>query len=63
MLSNVNDEPVEVILNASNFPLTDAQILRIDEENRYTLTGEALNGPPLTIPEKGCVEIQLFDLA
>ena len=42
---------------------TDAvQILRIDEENLYTLTGETLESGRLPLPQNGCVEIKLLDL-
>ena len=39
------------------------EILRIDEENRYTLTGEQIVDGKLALPANACVEIKLFDLA
>lgn len=62
VISNPTDEPITVSLDISGFEETDAQIYRIDEENRYTLTGEALLNNTLEIPEYGCVEIKLWDL-
>jgi hypothetical protein len=43
--------------------LDRALVLRIDEENRYTATGEDVRCGELTIPAYGCVEIKLFDLS
>ena len=61
VLSNTNAEPVEINLSLAGFNVSEAQFLRIDEENRYTCTGEAL-GEKLLLPALGCVEIRLFDL-
>lgn len=62
VLSNVTDEPLSVELALDGFEATDVQVLRIDEENRYTLTGETVSDTTLTIPENGCVVIRLWDL-
>ena len=61
-IANTNPYPVELTLEFNNFDYTDAQVLRIDGENRYTLTGESINGGVITIPANGCMEIKLFDL-
>ena len=61
VIANVNQEPVKLSLDIRNFPTGEVQILRIDEENTYTLTGEVLGGE-LLLPENSCVEIKLFDL-
>lgn len=62
VISNTNDTPLSLEFDIKNFPTADGQVLRIDEENRYTLTGEKLIGRFLNIPENGCVEIKLYDL-
>ena len=61
VIANVHQEPVNLSLDIRNFPTGEAEILRIDEENTYTLTGETL-GDELLLPENSCVEIKLFDL-
>ena len=61
VIANVHQEPVKLSLDIRNFPTGEAEILRIDEENTYTLTGETL-GDELLLPENCCVEIKLFDL-
>ena len=43
-------------------PTDNAQVCRIDEENRYTLTGETLADGILMMPENSCVEIKLLDV-
>jgi hypothetical protein len=62
VLSNTNDDTVTVKLTAIGFPTDDAQVLRIDEENRYTLTGESIKGGTIILPPYSCAEIKLFDL-
>ena len=62
VLSNPSDEEIELTLDLKGFPTDAAQVLRIDDENRYTLTGETLNGNTLIIPAAGCVEIKLWNL-
>ncbi len=61
VISNINDEDVEISLQIKNFSFTDAEFLRIDEENRYTSTCEELSDK-ITVPSMGCVEIKLYDL-
>lgn len=63
VVSNTNDEPVELFLRMANFNISEAQILRIDEENRYTLTGETLSEGKLLLPANACVEVKLWNLA
>ena len=61
VLSNPENEDLYVNFDIKGFNVTDSHILRIDEENRYTLTGEDIeNG--LILPAYSCVEIKLFDL-
>ncbi|MBQ8742441.1 MAG: hypothetical protein IJZ03_08695 [Clostridia bacterium] len=62
VIANVNEQEVSLRLNISGFPTDDIQILRIDEENRYTLTGETLANEVLTLPENSCVEIKLLNI-
>ena len=62
VLSNTTGESVQVKLDISGFPASYVQFLRIDEENRYTLTGETLEQNATVIPPYGSVEIKLFDL-
>ena len=61
VIANVNDEQVNVNLDLCGFSATDVQVCRVDEGNRYTVTGEELGGE-LSIPAYGCVEIKLWDL-
>ena len=61
-LSNVNDYDVWIDLDINNFPTDEVQILRVDEENRYTLTGENLKDNNLVLPPYSCVEIKLWDI-
>lgn len=60
VISNTNTEPVKVKLQLENFAYTDADVLRIDEDNRYTLTNEDFN--EIILAPMGCVEIKLYDL-
>lgn len=62
VLSNTTGDTVHVKLDLSGFPASYVQFLRIDEENRYTLTGETLEQNVAVIPPYGAVEIKLFDL-
>lgn len=62
VIANVNLEPVEIHLDIQNFPTNEVQILRIDEENTYTLTGETLSDGILILPENACVEIKLWNV-
>ncbi len=61
-ISNVTGASVTLKLDVKNFPTDEVQFLRIDEGNRYTLTGEKFKDGTIEIPENGCVEIKLFDL-
>ena len=63
VISNVNESPISLNIDVKSFPTSDVQILRIDEENTYALTGETLEGGKLMLPENSCVEIQLFNLS
>ena len=58
--ANPTHEAVILSPEIAGFTPTDVQIFRIDEENRYTLTGEALG--PITLPAHACVEIKLWNL-
>ena len=62
VIANVQAEPICLGLDVKNFPTNDVQILRIDGENTYTLTGETLENNTLMLPENSCVEIKLFDI-
>ena len=55
------------VLNSSSRTVHDidstdgrCRLSSIDEENRYTLTGEALG--PIILPAHACVEIKLWNL-
>ena len=61
VLANTAGEPLSVSLDLSGFPVEDVEVLRIDVEHRYTLTGEDLSTPSLTLAPYSCVEIRLFD--
>lgn len=61
-ISNPTSETLTLSLDINGFNTTDAQVYRIDEENRYTLTGESIKNNSLEIPEYACIEIKLWDL-
>ena len=61
VIANATDEDITLSLDLLGFSATEAQILRIDEINRYTMTGEAL-ASTVSLPACGCIEIKLFDL-
>ena len=63
VLSNPTNIPAEITLDLSGFSPDEAQFLRIDEENRYTLTGETLDADTVTLPPYAALEIKLFDLS
>ena len=63
VLSNPSENPLTLELDLSGFNATDAQFLRIDDENRYTMTGENLMNSQITLPAYGNLEIKLFDLS
>lgn len=62
VVSNTNNNDVVVDFDIKGFATDDVQIIRIDEENCYTLTGETLQDGKLVILGKGCLEIKLVDL-
>jgi len=62
VLSNTNDDTVTVSLDVNGFDTDEVQVLRIDEENRYTLTGETIDSKKIVLPPCSCVEIKLFNL-
>ena len=62
VLANPTGEEILVIPDLKGFTYTELQILRIDEENRYTLTGEELQKGCILLPPFGCAEIKLWDL-
>ena len=61
-LANPSDTEITVDITAYGMPTDNAQVCRIDEENRYTVTGESLEGGVITLPPYGCAEIKLYDL-
>ena len=61
VIANVNDEPIKVNMSLCGFDATEVQFCRIDDGNRYTVTGEELS-EELSVPAYGCVEIKLWDL-
>lgn len=63
VLSNTGSEAVTVRLDIANFPTDEVQVLRIDEENRYTLTGESISKGTLYMPPHSCAEIKLWNIA
>ena len=62
VLANPSDIDIQAVLDIQNFPVCEAQILRIDRGNRYTLTGEILHDGKLFVPAHGCVEVKLWNL-
>lgn len=62
VLANPADTPRTVALDLSGFDADEVQIFRVDEVNRYTLTGETLDGGTITLPPYGCAEIKLWNL-
>ena len=62
VVANTNRDDVVLNLDIAGFDTENVQVLRIDEENRYTLTGEDFSDGKLTLPAMGCIEIKLFDL-
>ena len=62
VIANPTADDAELTLALSGFDATDVQILRIDEGNRSTLTGETLSRGKLLLPAAGCVEIRLWKL-
>ena len=61
VIANANDEDVSVTLDIDGFEATDIQACRIDEEHRYTITGEDIQDQ-LVLPAHGCMEIKLWNL-
>jgi hypothetical protein len=61
VVANTNPYPVKLSLDLNGFDYHTVQVLRIDEENRYTLTGETLENGFLIIPPASCIEIKLFN--
>jgi hypothetical protein len=61
VIANATNEDIKLSLDLSGFETTEVQMLRIDEINRYTMTGESLTSP-ISLPACGCIEIKLFDL-
>ena len=61
VLSNPTDDPISVTLSVSGISPTDIQVCRIDEENRYTQTGEDSLSCALSLPAWGCAEIKLWE--
>lgn len=62
VLSNTKNEQVTVELDVRNFSASEYQVIRIDEENRYTLTGEDLSDGKIIMPPFSCAEIKLWNL-
>ncbi|MBQ2881007.1 MAG: hypothetical protein IJE40_01940 [Clostridia bacterium] len=60
MWTSVKEHPNSNLIK--DFEFTDTQILRIDDENRYTLTGEDISAGKLSLPAYGCIEIKLWNL-
>ena len=61
VIANANNEEISLKLDAYGFTATDIQVCRIDEEHRYTVTGEDAQDQ-LVLPAHGCIEIKLWDL-
>jgi hypothetical protein len=62
VISNVSGLPLSVELSVLGFSTKDVQVLRVDDCNRYTLTGQNIDSGFISIPENGCVEIKLWNL-
>ena len=62
VIANTTGETMDIALSLVGFDADEVLIHRIDEENRYTETHEAL-GSCITVPADGCVEISLYKLA
>ncbi len=59
-LANTTAQEVTLELALTGFDATDVQVYRVDEGNRYTLTGENIDSGKITVPAAGCVEIKLW---
>jgi hypothetical protein len=62
VMANTLGETLRVRLELGGFSTEDVEILRIDEEHRYTLTGEDLSDGFVDMSPYSCVEIRLVDL-
>ena len=63
LISNVSGEPRNATLDVKGFATDDVQILIVDKDNRYTLTGKDLADGKLTLSPYSCTEIKLLDLS
>ena len=61
-LSNVSEEDAVVEFSLQGFPTGETQVFRIDEDARFTLTGETLQCGKLKLPANSCMEIKLWDI-
>ena len=61
VLSNPTENTVKLELDITGFNADVVQFLRVDEENRYTLTGEVLE-KTVSLPPYSTLEIKLFEL-
>ena len=62
LLANPTGEEVTAVLTLEGLNVSSSQVCRIDAENRYTVTGEAIEDRAITLPPYGCAEIKLYDL-
>lgn len=61
VLANPTGEAAAISLDVRDFAVSEMQVHRIDEENRYTLTGETPRGQ-VYLPPASCLELRLWDL-
>lgn len=57
LIANIGEEATAE-LSLEGVCLSDGQVIRTDEEHRYSLTGEKITGSSIRIPKNGCVEIR-----
>ena len=62
VIANTTGDDVWITLSLTGFDADEILIHRLDGDNRYTLTHEALGGG-IMIPEDACVEISFYRLA
>ena len=61
VMSNINNKEVEVTFDVTGADLSDCDILMINDEYTYTLTGKKIVEGKLVIPANTCVEIKFYN--
>jgi hypothetical protein len=61
VMSNINNKELEVTFDVTGADLSDCDILMINDEYTYTLTGKKIVEGKLVIPANTCVEIKFYN--